>query len=82
MGIGIGIFLIVVGAILAFAVGPDVWDVVNLEMVGFICMSAGVLALILGVIMNAQRSNTTHREVVERHTDVRERPGDTRPPVV
>jgi hypothetical protein len=32
-------------------------------------MGAGVLALLLGLVMNTQRTNTTHREVVDRHTD-------------
>lgn len=68
MGIGSGIFLIVVGAILAFAV-RDSWDVVDLTVVGYICLGAGVLALVVALIMNNQRANTTHREVVERYDD-------------
>jgi len=28
-----------------------------------------VLGLIIGLILNAQRSNTSHREVVERYDD-------------
>lgn len=68
MGIGSGIFLIVVGAILAFAV-RDSWDVVDLTVVGYICIGAGVLALILALVMQRQRTNTSHREVIERHED-------------
>lgn len=67
MGIGSGIFLIVVGAILAFAIAPDTWDVVNLNMVGYIMIAAGVIALIMGMVYNKQRANTSHREVVERY---------------
>jgi len=65
MGIGSGIFLIVVGAILAFAV-QDSWEVVDLTLVGYIAMGAGVLALIIGLVLNAQRTNTSHTSVVER----------------
>lgn len=65
MGIGGGIFLIVVGAILAFAVN-DSLDMIDLTMVGYICMAAGVLALVITVILSAQRTQTTHREVIER----------------
>jgi hypothetical protein len=65
MGIGGGIVLIVIGAILSFAV-KDAVDGVNLELIGYICMGAGLLALIIALVMNSQRSNTTHREVVER----------------
>ena len=70
MGIGGGIFLIVVGAILAFAISDSV-DAIDLAMIGYICMAAGVLALIISLVMHAQRTNTSHREVIERHDDRR-----------
>jgi len=70
MGIGGGIFLIVVGAILAFAVTDGV-EGIDLAMIGYICMGAGVLALIITLVMATQRSNTSHREVIERHDDPR-----------
>lgn len=76
MGIGSGIFLIVVGAILAFALEPDVWEVVNLNIVGYIMIGGGVLTLLVGMLYTKQRSNTSHREVVERYDD------RTPPPVV
>ena len=69
MGIGAGIFLIVVGAILSFAVNDHVSGI-NLVVVGYICMAAGALGLILAIVFNAQRSNTSHREVIERRGDV------------
>lgn len=68
MGIGIGIFLIAVGLILALAL-PGATDVVDLGMIGWICVAVGALGVIIGLIMNAQRSNTSHREVVERYDD-------------
>lgn len=76
MGIGIGIFLLVVGAVLTFAIQTTV-EGVNLDMVGYIFMAAGVLSLLLGLVMNTQRTNTTHREVVDRRSDadVRHRDG-------
>ena len=67
MGIGTGIFLIVIGAILAFAIAPDTWEVVDLNIVGYICIGAGVLALILALVHNQQRSHTSHRNVSERY---------------
>ena len=70
MGIGGGIFLIVVGAILAFAVS-DAIQGVDLGMIGYICMAAGVLTLVIALVVNAQRTNTSHREVIERHDDRR-----------
>ncbi len=65
MALGTGILFLVLGSILAFAVG-DAFEAVDLVLVGYICMGAGVLAIILSLIVNAQRSNNTHREVVER----------------
>lgn len=73
MGIGSGIFLLVVGGILSFAV-DDSWEAVDLTIVGYICMGAGALAIILSLVLNQQRANTTHRQVVERYD------GQTPPP--
>jgi len=70
MGIGGGIFLLVVGAILAFAVRDSI-DAVDLTVIGYICMAAGALTLIIAMVVNNQRTNTSHREVIERHDDTR-----------
>lgn len=69
MGIGLGIVLLVLGAILAFAVEFQVAGGIEINTVGYILMAAGILALILGLVMHTQRTNTTHREVIDRHTD-------------
>lgn len=72
MGIGLGIVLLVIGAILAFAVNYSVSGV-DVQTIGYILMAAGVLALLLGLVINTQRTNTTHREVIDRNADVRRR---------
>jgi membrane protein implicated in regulation of membrane protease activity len=77
MGIGGGIFLIVAGAILTFAVNAQVSGV-DLDLVGIIMMVAGVVTLIVALVMNAQRTHTSHREVVERYEG---RPGEVPPRV-
>ncbi|UFU06877.1 DUF6458 family protein [Ruania halotolerans] len=64
MGIGGGIFLLVVGAIMAFGV-RDSFDAIDLTVIGYICMGAGVLALILAIVVNAQRNRTAHTATVE-----------------
>jgi hypothetical protein len=69
MGIGLGIFLLVVGAIFYFTNLDS--DVLNMSSgtgntVGIILMVAGALAIILGLIMNAQRTRTQHTVVTER----------------
>lgn len=69
MGIGLGIVLLVIGAILAFAVQFTFAGGIEIQTVGYILMAAGVLSLILGLVMHTQRTNTTHREVIDRHSD-------------
>ena len=68
MGIGVGIGLLVVGAILSFAVRDNVPGV-NLSVVGYICMGAGVLAIVLSLVLNTQATRTKHT-VVEHRDDV------------
>lgn len=70
MAIGTGIFLIVIGAIAAFAVNDSI-EAVDLTMVGYICMAAGVVAIIVSLIVSAQRSHTSHREVREQNVEER-----------
>lgn len=65
MGVGISIFLLAVGAILAFAVTGDVKGL-DLHVVGFILMAVGVIGIIISLVMMNQRSNTSHRVVEER----------------
>lgn len=54
MSIGVGIFLMVVGAILAFAV-RDSWDAVNLQVVGYILLLAGVAGILLSFYITNRR---------------------------
>jgi drug/metabolite transporter (DMT)-like permease len=66
MGIGLGIFLLVVGAIFYFTpLDSNLLDT-NLNTVGIILMIAGALAIVLALIMNAQRARTQHTVVTER----------------
>ncbi len=66
MSIGFGIFLIAVGAILAFAVQVSV-EWVALTTVGYILMAAGAVMVVLGlVLMSRKRSAVTTQHT---HTD-------------
>jgi hypothetical protein len=49
MGIGVGIFLIAVGAILTFAVNATS-SAVNVDAVGWILMGVGLVAILLSLI--------------------------------
>ncbi len=66
MGYGLGVFLLVVGLILALAV-DDAISGVDLTMVGWIMALGGILVLVLtAVTLNRRRaataSTTTYRE--------------------
>jgi hypothetical protein len=70
MYIGVGIFLIVVGAILTFALNVSV-GAVDLDVIGWICMAAGVVAILLSLVL-ANRHTTTGAGYSSRrvtHTD-------------
>lgn len=66
MGIGIGILLLVIGLILLLDVIEEfpevVTDVIEVETLGWICLIVGILAIVLALVMNHQRSRTTHVE--------------------
>lgn len=66
MGIGLGITLLVIGAIFYFTGLDESILHTNLNTVGIILMLGGALALIMGLIMNAQRARTQHTTVTER----------------
>jgi hypothetical protein len=63
MGIGVSIFLIAVGAILAFAVNFDV-NGVDIAVVGYILMIVGLIGLIMTAFIWGPR-NRSHSDVVE-----------------
>lgn len=57
MSIGTGIVLFVIGAILVFAVNVDV-QYVDLDMIGYILMGAGVVVFLVGIILLTRRRRT------------------------
>lgn len=78
MGIGLGVFLIVVGAVCSFTTLDTQYLNTNLNTLGYILMAGGVLALVFGTIQNYQRANpkplTNNR--VERRTRIEQDPDD------
>jgi fumarate reductase subunit D len=65
MGFGVGILLLVIGLILtlgAVDLPSAVTDVVNADVIGWICLIVGALAIVLVLVTNQQRSKTTHVE--------------------
>ncbi|TKV28876.1 hypothetical protein FDK12_04195 [Arthrobacter sp. NamB2] len=71
MRIGSSIFLIALGAILAFAIRADVISIVDINLVGYILMAVGVLGLIASLLLAAPRRQSRiseSRSVVDPHT--------------
>ena len=64
MGIGAGVVLIAIGAILAFAVDFDVSGV-DISVIGWILMVAGAIGLILVVAVWGPRRRAARSQVVE-----------------
>jgi cytochrome c biogenesis protein CcdA len=72
MSLGLGIVLFAIGAVLAFALNVAV-DWINLQMVGYILMAAGLVVIILGIVLLARRrsSVSTSRTMVDPATGER-----------
>jgi hypothetical protein len=64
VGIGASIFLIAVGAILTFALNVHLGGI-NLDIVGWILMVAGVLGLIMTALIWGRRRDVVASEPVE-----------------
>jgi hypothetical protein len=72
MGIGLGIVLIVAGAILLWALDVDL-PFIDGEALGVILLAAGALAVILALVMNSQRGRTRHTVEERRYGDYGDR---------
>jgi Na+/proline symporter len=72
VGIGTSIFLIAVGAILTFAVETSVAGI-DLDVVGWILMAAGVLGLIMTTLIWGRRRGTAVTEDPAGYRRVEER---------
>lgn len=61
MGIGIGIVLIVIGAVLLWALNVNL-PFFSDDTLGVILIIAGILAIVLALLINAQRTRTKHTQ--------------------
>ena len=60
MYVGLGILLLVVGAVLAFASSLHVSGI-DLPIVGWILMAGGLIAIVLSLVLSQRRGITTRR---------------------
>lgn len=86
MGIGSGIALFVIGAVLAFAINVDLGGVVDLNLIGYILMGAGILVFLISLVlmMRRRQSVSTTRSAVDPASgeQVTRRTTDTDDPLV
>jgi hypothetical protein len=70
MGIGVSVFLLALGAILAFAVNAEVSGI-SIDAVGIILMVAGAIGLLLTMLVFGRRDSAVAEErVITRERDV------------
>jgi Zn-dependent membrane protease YugP len=63
MGIGLGVFLLIAGAVLAFGVNADV-NHLDLTTIGYILMGGGVLVILLSLLIFMPRSRRARSTAV------------------
>ncbi|GAB3439824.1 hypothetical protein GCM10027570_04580 [Streptomonospora sediminis] len=68
MGIGLGIFLVVIGAVLSYGITAEIAGL-NLDAIGMILMGAGVVVVVLTIILMMVRRDRT-RQSLRNDTDV------------
>ncbi|WP_314425762.1 DUF6458 family protein [uncultured Microbacterium sp.] len=73
MGIGTGIALVVIGAILVFALNIDTGGYVDLDLIGYILMIAGAIVFLISLVlvMRSRRTETVDRTAVDPATGER-----------
>ena len=75
MGVGVGIFLMVLGAILAFAVRTDVPGV-NVNTLGVILLLIGLVVVLYSLLFGSAVTPWGRRRVTRRRVVVEERPAE------
>ena len=68
MGIGLGIFLLALGAVLTFAVHASVSGL-DISVVGIVLMAAGAVGILLDLVVFAPRRRGVTRTVESRAYD-------------
>ncbi|KJQ56021.1 DUF6458 family protein [Microbacterium sp. SA39] len=73
MGIGSGIALFVIGIILTFAINVDTGGYVDLDLIGYILMGAGIVVFLISLIlvMRSRRTESVSATSVDAATGER-----------
>ncbi|RCG21858.1 hypothetical protein DQ384_35860 [Sphaerisporangium album] len=66
MGIGVSLFLLTVGAILKFAIDPDVLGTsVHIDVIGVIFMVVGAAGLLISFLLMSRRGRTSEDRLLD-----------------
>lgn len=67
MGVGVSVFFLTLGAILRFAIDPDVLGgSVHIDVIGVIFMIVGAVGIVLSVVTASRRGNTSEDRLMHR----------------
>ncbi|GAA3091681.1 DUF6458 family protein [Streptosporangium carneum] len=70
MGVGVSIFFLTVGAILRFAIEPDVLgEDVHIDVIGLIFMIVGAAGIVLSVVLGPKRGQTSENRLMHRENN-------------
>ncbi|MER7505084.1 hypothetical protein AB0L05_32680 [Nonomuraea pusilla] len=67
MGVGVSIFFLTLGAILKFAIEPDVFgEAVHMDIIGIIFMIVGGVGVVLSIVLAPRRGRTSDDALIRR----------------
>ncbi|WP_379572225.1 MULTISPECIES: DUF6458 family protein [Nonomuraea] len=70
MGVGVSIFFLTLGAILRFAIEPDVFgSAVHMDRIGVIFMIVGGAGIVLSVVLAPRRGRTSEDRLMHRENN-------------
>ncbi|MGR6913998.1 hypothetical protein ACU635_07075 [[Actinomadura] parvosata] len=70
MGVGVSIFFLTLGAILRFAIEPDVFgQSVHMDVIGVIFMIVGGVGVVLSIVLAPRRGQTSDNRLMHRENN-------------
>ncbi|MFI6505605.1 hypothetical protein [Nonomuraea typhae] len=70
MGVGVSIFFLTLGAILRFAIDPDVFGkAVRMDVIGLIFMIVGGVGVVLSIVLAPKRGRTSENHLMHRENN-------------
>ncbi|MEU4224663.1 hypothetical protein AB0F17_10230 [Nonomuraea sp. NPDC026600] len=70
MGVGVSIFFLTLGAILRFAIEPDVFgQSVHMDTIGVIFMIVGGVGVVLSIVLAPRRGRTSDHQLMHRENN-------------